>query len=192
MIGFNRGNSYLKSRAYLRTASAAVFALTFTLAEAGPAPIIVTESGVGGIDGQTPFATEAVGLALPGFDIRVQEHESEGGFYSVFIAARAGVDTITLYGGEMVVRADIVAPEAATDTGARIGDLFSDVFSGDGERYCEPGMEVFSGKAVCLAPGSEQIALVFGGPWDGPDGTLPDAAMLGRWPLEMIIWNAEF
>ncbi|WP_187326959.1 DUF1131 family protein [Martelella lutilitoris] len=166
--------------------------MTAALADAGDAPIIVTESGVGGIDGRTPFAADAVGLALPGFDVRAEKHEGEGGFYSVFIAASAGVDTITLYGGETVVRADIAAPDAVTEAGARIGDLFSDVFSGDDERYCEPGMEVFSGKAVCLAPGSAQIALVFGGSWDGPDGTLPDAAKLARWPLEIIIWNAEF
>ena len=53
-------------------------------------------------------------------------------------------------------------------------------------------MEVFSGKAVCLAPGSDQIALIFGGRGEGPDGMLPEQAALNGWRLEMIIWNAEF
>lgn len=182
----------MKRRVNLPAALVAIFALTAPLAAAGDAPVIVTESGVGGIDGRTPFTADAMGLALPDFDVRAEMHEGEGGSYSVFIAARAGVDTIVLYGGETVVRADIAAPDAATGAGARIGALFSEVFSSDDERYCEPGMEVFSGKVVCLAPGSEQIALVFGGSWDGPDDMLPDAVTLARWPLEMIIWNAEF
>jgi len=182
----------LNSRRTLRICLAAAFCLVFACAQARDAAIVVTESGLYDIDGRTRFDAEAVRRALLGMEVRAERREGEGGLYSVLIAAREGVDIITLYGAETVVRADIVSADAATGGGARIGDPFSAVFSGSDARYCEPGMEVFSGKAVCLAPGSDQIALIFGGRGEGPDGMLPEQAALNGWRLEMIIWNAEF
>ncbi|MBB4120731.1 DUF1131 family protein [Martelella radicis] len=163
--------------------------------EAAPARdalLVVSESGLCGINGRTAFSEPAVRRALPGFDVRAEEREGEGGFYSVFIATDNGRDIVTLYGAETVVRADVAGTDAATDGGARIGDSFRTVYAGATERYCEPGMEVFSGRAVCLAPGSEQIALIFAGEATGPDDALPPGDELGGWRLEMIIWNAEF
>ena len=90
------------------------------------------------------------------------------------------------------MRADDFDQAIPTSDGTRIGTAFSHVFSDMTAASCEPGMEVFSGRAVCFSPQLDNVVLVFAGSWNGPDDSLPPDDQLSDWTVETIIWNAPY
>ena len=154
--------------------------------------LAVSDRGIGAISDDTPFTRQAIAEALPSFEIREESIEGEGGLYKVIIASKDGAEALRFYGYETVVRADDSDPAIPAVDGIRIGAVFSDVYRDDGKIACEPGMEIFAGDAVCLAPGFESVALILSGSWDGPDGELPPLSVLSDWEVATIIWNAPF
>lgn len=84
---------------------------------------------------------------------------------------------------------EIMADAAVSNLGVRHGETYAEVFGVGASPSCAPGVEEQSGQAVCPAPCSDHVSLVFAGMWDGPDGELPPPEVLREWTVERMVWR---
>lgn len=163
----------------------------FDMGRKDPAtPPTISASGVGPLTAETPFSQEAIGEALPGYDVEADSRSAEGVTVRAMRVAREGRTVMTVFGsGDTVERIHVIDPAIATRH-ETIGSTLSDNLDGRGMPGCAPGMEEASGKVLCPALDAPNVRLIYAGDWAGPDGELPPPAVLEDWTLESILWVA--
>ena len=164
------------------------------MAEAAPAALLVlTEDGVGGLSGTTPFSPEAIQAALPeGFAIEEGRVMTERDTIPVYYAFSEGQIILEVYPDrtrEQVGRVDAASELVVGPGGARAGAGFGEV-DGD-EMSCEPGDAELTGRAICKPSSGGPVRYVFAHGADTGRGELPSREVMAQSILERIVWEAR-
>ena len=143
------------------------------------------------LDGSTGFTLEAVRSVLPAGTVSEGIHEDEGGSRPVLLLSD-GLEHMGRIHGSENGTIWILEIDLAGVTGPEGGIIGWPMSYLSPERLdCEPGMEHLSGRAVCRDDNHPAIAYVFQPvDWSGPDGILPDDALLQTWTLQTLYWTA--
>ncbi|MEQ9518970.1 MAG: DUF1131 family protein [Parvibaculum sp.] len=152
----------------------------------------LTENGLGNVDSGTDFTIEAVADALPDFIVTKENAYSEGDpFQAIFVRDGETLVARVFPRFEMTSIVGGIAvsdPRVSFKGRASIGDRFADL---DGAPVdCVAGLEERSGLALCHDQEFPHVGMIFGGRWDGPDGELPPADVLGDFTLQELSWSA--
>jgi hypothetical protein len=184
-----------------RVRSATVLAVTALLALTSPAlaqtdtsaaAIALSPAGdrLGPITAQTRFSAAELSSLFPGAVVTEATGATEG---ETFPTLRVADGERVLFEVRSADGAEIhsveIMPNVAVDNlGVQHGETYAEVFGAGSSARCAPGVEEQSGQAVCAAPRSGHVSLVFAGIWDGPDGELPPPEVLREWTVERVIW----
>lgn len=151
----------------------------------------ISSTGVGPINGETPYSDKAIAAALPGFEVRTVQATVEGnvewilaGFHDGFQTLRFVPDASRRRVGEVQVISDLVSGPR----GERVGMTFAE--SGGLRLDCRPGHAEWSGMAVCSEAGGQMRYVYAVESYRGPDGVLPDAGTLAGARLVRMVWHA--
>lgn len=167
-----------------------------------PVPLeLVEESGLNGIDSSTPFELSGLQSRLPGYQLREERFESEGGI-DTEISVSLGEDVLAYIEGiaGKVARIRVASHRVVPRVEGRIGDSLSAfVFGADHARYedfCDPGIEEYSGMVICSTRDASRgrtrhIRHVFAGDWDGPDGELPPLEAARTFFISETLWTGS-
>ena len=154
--------------------------------------LIVSDKGVGPINGSTPFNIHKITLAFPNYSVVEQLNFQEGESYPVMIVSKGAKrllsinPTLDLKSIYSIVVEDNLIHNALTH---RLGTMFSDIYTEKTAYNCQPGVEDMSGKVLCMTPTGSNMLYLFVGKWDGPKNKLPPSTVLYEWALEAIIWK---
>ena len=193
---------HLRSVVLAQVRRATILAMTALLAVTSPAPaqtgtsaaaIALSPGGdrLGPITAQTRFSAAELSSLFPGAVVTEATGASEGETFPILRIADG--DRVLLEvrsaGGVQIHSVEIMADAAVSNLGMRHGESYAEVFGAGASPACVPGVEEQSGQAVCPAPSSDHVSLVFAGTWDGPDGELPPPEVLRDWTVERVIWR---
>jgi hypothetical protein len=156
--------------------------------------VVLTETGLGPIAAGTALDLAKAGTVSDRFEARAFTAGSEGmTMPGVALVNRKGVRVAeAVYAGEgqPLYRIVVLRKAIANSFGHRVGDGFADVVpAAEVAERCVAGAEEFSGMAVCFEAPKSNLAVVFAGAWDGPDGTLPPASVLSNWKAQKLLWT---
>lgn len=164
-----------------------------TAKPAGEPRLEVGDSGVAGIDADTPFDPMAVRQKLPpGYAVTSGTYRGEDEPLRNINVLRNDLPVLSLYPGpdEKVSLIQVLSPAVAVGAG-RIGSSFAEFFPDGPAPDCFPGAERLSGMVICSHPDSRRVNLLFEGQdWEGPPDALPPPEVLQHWPLKYVIWSA--
>ncbi len=161
------------------------------VAEAGPDEILLADYGLDGYPAGSSFDADLVREAVPGYTVREGEAMSEGMSWTVFLVEDGDELMLEIGPDPMGTRVGTIhttSPRVATNTGHKVGDRFSDVYS-EQEANCEAGMEEMSGTVLCPVPDMVQIYYRFEGDFNGPDGEVPPLDVLENWLISSVVWS---
>ena len=185
-------------RASRRSLSAGALLLLATVC-AGPArsadDVVLTETGLGPLAAGTTLDLAKAATVSDRFQAQAFEAGSEGmAMPGVALVNRKGVRVAeAVYAGEgqPLYRITVLRKAIANSAGHRVGDAFPDVVpEAEIADRCVAGAEAFAGMAICFEGADSNLAVVFAGRWDGPDGTLPPASVLAGWKARALMWAA--
>ncbi|HEY4167620.1 MAG TPA: DUF1131 family protein [Reyranella sp.] len=152
---------------------------------------LVTDAGIGRLNGDTTYAVKDVSAALGGMTVTESKIYYEDIPIPVLEATRDGKRMLLAFkreGGLHISRAITYAPEAVTSTGVSVGMPMAKVFHHLPDQRCRNGLEQEKGRVFCPAPDLENVRLMFRCDYATRDDSLPPANVLVRCPVEAIIW----
>ena len=157
--------------------------------------VVLTETGLGPLAAGTTLDLAKAAAVSERFEAQAFQSGSEGmAMPAVALVNRKGVRVAeAVYAGEgqPLYRITVLRKAIPNSFGHRVGDAFPDVVpQAEVAARCVAGAEEFSGAAVCFEGADSNLAVVFAGRWDGPDGTLPPADVLAGWKARALIWAA--
>jgi hypothetical protein len=158
-----------------------------------PAPLEITDSSVGPLDGQTPFDREQLQDALKGYMVTIGSNELDGRIVNTYRVALDGVQLIEIYptsDNASIGRIAVLSPDLEDPNGNHVGSVFSATFGDQPPPALTPGMSEFTGDVLCPAPGLSNVTYVFQGDWTGPAGVIPPQNVLDTWSVRCIIWKS--
>lgn len=179
---------------YRKTLIGAAALLTLSAAACGAeeAPLVLTPNGLGNVGGSTPYSLEAVGAALPGYEVASEEYSVEGDTYPMIVIRDTGetiAEVLPRYGDEGMVGGIVVKSADITfEDRISLGTRYADMSVAPAD--CVAGMEGRSGLVLCSDGKMPHIGVVFGGDWAGPDGELPPDDVLEDYTVQEITWSA--
>lgn len=156
-----------------------------------PTQIKVTNDGVGRLNENTIFAASSLSAVYFGYEIQQGNTSAEGETVPIFlIKTKQGERVLEVHGelGGLVSSVIVQNSQVKTTDGVGAGTLFAKVYGEDQAPVCVAGKEEQSGSVICPAPGMPNVTYVFGGKYDGPDGTLPPEEVLGGFRVRNIVW----
>lgn len=191
------GGSRARSLRTARVLGAAILVAVGVAAGAARAAddVVLTEKGLGAIAAGTTLDLAKAAAVSDRFDAKAFEAGSEGmAMPGVALVNQKGVRVAeAVYAGEgqPLYRITVLRKAILNSFGHRVGDAFPDVVpEAEVEARCVAGAEEFSGAAICFEGPDSNLAVVFAGRWDGPDGTLPPASVLAGWKARALMWAA--
>lgn len=157
--------------------------------------VVLTEEGLGPIAIGTTLDLAKAAKVSERFEALPFQAGSEGmAMPAVALVNRKGVrvaEAVYTGEGEPLYRITVLRKAIANSFGHRVGDAFPDVVpQAEIEARCVAGAEEMSGMAICFEGGDSNLAVVFAGRWDGPDGELPPADVLAGWKAHALMWAA--
>ena len=157
--------------------------------------IVLTEKGLGPLAAGTMLDLAKASAVSERFEAQAFESGSEGmAMPGVALVNRKGVrvaEAVYAGDGQPLYRITVLRRAIPNSFGHRVGDAFPDVVpEAEVEARCVAGAEEFSGAAICFEGPDSNLAVVFAGRWDGPDGTLPPASVLAGWKARALMWAA--
>ncbi|CAO96135.1 RpoE-regulated lipoprotein [Erwinia tasmaniensis] len=153
-------------------------------------PLLVSEQGVGGINGSTPLQQQALTDGLNGnYPLRQGMRTADGSIVHFWQALGNDKQVkLELTGQSTVSRIDVTDSQIATASGVKTGTPFSAIYQ-KAFNNCQKGSGENGGSIECKAPDSQHISYVFSGDWHGPEGLIPSDETLKSWTLSKIIWR---
>lgn len=148
--------------------------------------------GVGPLNAQTPFNLHRITAAFPGLNVTQQVNFTEGEQYPVILVSKDLRPLLSLNPDakheklfSVLVHDNLIGNQL----GHGLGTRYADIYAYGQAAKCNPGVEEYSGKVLCYAPGTGNILYLFSGSWNGPDGTMPPPEVLADWHLEALVWK---
>ena len=155
--------------------------------------LTVSETGVGPVNGSTPFDFLKIKSLLPGFLVSKGKGSTEGQeFSTIEVADRIGKLFVVAPGDPETKIFSVVITSSRVDNqyGFKVGSLYQAVFPANAKPNCFPGQEEQSGTILCSASGSHHVNYLFEGEWkNGADGQLPPADVVRTWKITAIVWK---
>lgn len=153
----------------------------------------ITVREFGPFDPATPYTPEAIGAALPGYELVESELETEGSPYPVTMAMPRGASEPVIVvagipGADLIFAVAVREPGKIANAAGRIGQTYGEArFEG---MTCWPGAEERSGDVVCLDPRNSAVGYWLSPEgYEGPDGELPPADVLADAVIYEIRWT---
>ncbi|MEB4592620.1 DUF1131 family protein [Candidatus Thiothrix sp. Deng01] len=162
-----------------------------TLPEVTPLEMLSVD-GVGPINANTPFNLHDIGMAFQSLNVTEQTNYSEGRPYHVITVKKDIKELLTINPDAQEKKIFSVMVQdnlIGNRLGHSIGTKFRDIYAAGSTEECAAGAEELSGKTLCYAPKTGNVLYLFGGNWNGPDGSVPPKDVLADWRLEAIIWK---
>lgn len=153
---------------------------------------MLSADGIGPINAETAFNLHDITGAFQGLNVMQRTNYTNGEEYPVIQVSKDVKPLLTInpdVNQKNIFSVQVHDNLIGNQLGHGIGMRFVDIYSGGATEECAPGAEELSGKVLCYAPGTPNILYVFGGNWDGPDGTLPPKDVLAKWQLEEMVWK---
>lgn len=153
---------------------------------------MLSVDGIGPINAQTPFNLHEINMVFQGFNVAQQTNYSEGEQYPVITVSKDLKKLLTINpdaNHDKIFSVMVEDNLIGNRLGHSIGMKFVDVYTYGQTSECAAGAEELSGKVLCYAPETGNILYLFGGTWNGPDGTVPPKDVLADWQLEAMIWK---
>ena len=152
---------------------------------------LVTDAGIGRLNGRTTYAPPSVSVALGGMPVTEIKMNFGNFVLPALEATRDGKRMLLAFkreGGLGISRAITFAPEAVTTTGVSVGMPMAKVFHRLPDQHCRNGLDQEHGLVFCPAPDMSNVRLEFRCNYATRDDVLPPAAVLAKCPVEGIIW----
>ncbi|MGB1309712.1 MAG: DUF1131 family protein [Leucothrix sp.] len=161
-------------------------------ANASDSQLTVSATGVGPINGDTPFNIHKITQAFPNYSVVEQLNFQEGESYPIISVSKGAKRLMTINPTLDLksIYAVIVEDNLIENTlKHRLGTLFMGIYTGNTPYNCQPGSEEMAGKVLCMPPTGSNRLYLFTGKWDGPDDKVPPSTVLYKWALEAIVWK---
>ena len=158
-----------------------------------PPELDVTTTGVGPIDGQTPYDLAHLEGILKGYIVATGNSSLDGRSVSTYRVLLENDEMLEIFpGGDSITigRVMVKSPDVLDTNGNHVGRIFTDVFGEAPPAGITPGMSEFTGNILCPAPGLSNVTYVFHGDWTGPAGIIPPQNVLDTWTIRYILWKS--
>jgi hypothetical protein len=153
---------------------------------------MLSVDGVGPLNAETPFNLHLINDAFQGLNVAQQTNFAEGSQYPVIKVSKELKPLLTINPDakrEKVFSIMVQDNLIGNQLGHTIGTAFSSIYPYGQTTECAAGSEELSGKVLCYAPKTGNILYLFGGEWNGPDGSVPPKEVLANWKMEAMIWK---
>lgn len=153
---------------------------------------MLSVGGVGPLNAETPFNLHLIHEAFQGFNVTQQTNFAEGEQYPVIKVSKELKSLLTINPDakhEKVFSIMVEDNLIGNQLGHTIGTVFSSIYPYGQPTECAAGAEELSGKVLCYAPNTGNILYLFGGEWNGPDGSVPPKEVLANWKMDAMIWK---
>lgn len=156
-----------------------------------PAPLLISNDGVGGLNAHTPMTAEAIDSALHHRYQLLEGMQIRDGKLSRYIEARKeGEPALEISGNEQgISRIIILDPTLSTSTKVKLGTPFYLLYH-KAYGVCQRTDEILHGVS-CRSPANPRLHYLFNGDWQGPEELLPADDVLRNWTLRRIIWQSN-
>ena len=188
-----------RAMGWVLLATSALFVLTACDEQQGatPPPTVkpiemLSVDGIGPINGDTPFNLHDITMAFQGLNVAQRINYAEGAEYPLITVSKDLKPLLTINPDakkEKVFSIMVHDNLIGNRLGNAIGSKFTDVYTFGATEACGAGSEELSGKVLCYAPKTGNVLYLFGGAWNGPDGSVPPKDVLANWHMEAIIWK---
>lgn len=152
--------------------------------------LAVTDQGVSGLTSETSYGPKAIGSAMPGYVIETIQTAGENGTQWTYAAFLDGLQMVQIFkgtGGKIGV-VHGVGDAIAGPNGERLGMTFSQARLP--RSACRVGKNLWRGMAICKAPNTKSVSLVFAiSGYTGPFDRLPAPDALAGATLQRILWT---
>ncbi len=156
--------------------------------------LALSDEGWGGIDGSIPFEESAISAAQADLELIRTPMENESGVWEALQFSYRGNHIGYFHPDSDNVNIGSIEFESEWSTGPTGELMGSEMSEIDPDRFaCEPGMEEYSGHAVCKDAAYPRVTYVFENHWrwEGPDDELPPIERLHQGQLVRLFWHAE-
>jgi Transcriptional regulator len=153
---------------------------------------MLSVDGIGPINGSTAFNLHDITMVFQGFNVAQRTNYTEGEEYPVIMVSKELKPLLTINPDAKQAKVFSVMVHdnlIGNGLGHAIGAKFTDIYAYGATEECAAGSEELSGKVLCYAPKTGNILYLFGGTWNGPDGSVPPKDVLANWQMEAIIWK---
>lgn len=148
--------------------------------------------GIGPINGNTVFNLHNITMAFQGFNVAQRTNYTEGQEYPVITVSQDLKPLLTINPDakqEKIFSVMVHDNLIGNTLGHPLGSRFNEVYAYGATEECRAGAEELSGKVLCYAPKTGNVLYLFGGTWNGPDGSVPPKDVLANWQMEGMIWK---
>jgi len=154
-------------------------------------PLILNESGLSLLNGNTAFSFMTITTALPSYQVMKSTGYTENQPYPIIKVSLYGDLLLTINSAENNIYSIITkSDKVSVHTGHKIGELFEDIYK-PAEYNCHVGFEEWSGYAMCLATNSKQIYYIFS-KTNKSDAELPTTEQLNPEKIKAIFWSRGY
>jgi hypothetical protein len=151
-------------------------------------PLILNESGLSLLNGNTAFNFMTITTALPFYQVMKSTGYTENQPYPIIKVSLYGDLLLTINSAENKIYSIITkSDKVSVHTGHKIGELFEDIYK-SAEYDCHVGVEEWSGYAMCVAPNSKRIYYIFS-KTNKSDADLPTTEQLNPEKIKAIFWS---
>lgn len=153
---------------------------------------MLSVDGIGPINGNTPFNLHDITMAFQGLNVAQRTNYAEGREYPVITVSQDLKPLLTINPDakqEKIFSVMVSDNLIGNGLGHALGSRFNEVYAYGATEECRAGAEELSGKVLCYAPKTGNVLYLFGGTWNGPDGSVPPKDVLANWQMEAMIWK---
>jgi hypothetical protein len=154
-------------------------------------PLMLNETGLNLLNGNTAFNFIAITTLLPSYQVVKSTGYSENQPYPIIKVSLYDDLLLTINSAENEIYSIITkSDKVSVHTGHKIGELFKDIYK-SAEYNCHVGFEEWSGYAMCVAPNSNRIYYIFS-KTNKPDAELPTTEQLNPEKIKAILWSRGY
>ncbi|UOG93482.1 MAG: DUF1131 domain-containing protein [Candidatus Thiothrix sulfatifontis] len=153
---------------------------------------MLSVDGIGPINGNTPFNLHDITMAFQGLNVAQRINYAEGQEYPIITVSQDLKPLLSINPDakhEKVFSVMVHDNLIGNGLGHALGSRFNEVYAYGETEECRAGAEELSGKVLCYAPKTGNVLYLFGGTWNGPDGSVPPKDVLANWQMEAMIWK---
>ncbi|QQZ28294.1 DUF1131 family protein [Thiothrix subterranea] len=153
---------------------------------------MLSVDGIGPINGNTPFNLHDITMAFQGLNVAQRTNYAEGHEYPTITVSQDLKPLLSINPDakhEKVFSVMVHDNLIGNGLGHALGSRFNEVYAYGATEECRAGAEELSGKVLCYAPKTGNVLYLFGGTWNGPDGSVPPKDVLANWQMEAMIWK---